>query len=285
MCGLSGILIGTPPGKEGLNRIKLTFRANLLANEVRGKEATGVAALQSNGSCRVEKLPLTASEFVETSLFKNFMEESVTTGTTILLGHTRKPTKGSVFDNNNNHPIVVGDTVGVHNGTVANDDEIFMYRRKAFKALSERIGSVDSEAIFTLMNDLDLARPDRELVEDIAQATKLIAGSYSSLFFSSKRPRTLFVFRCDNPISLHYERELDCLHLSSRYLFLRKQFGTAVISKPLANRFGYFFEAALLSALEKTPPISFPIGGDPEKQPTEQQFWRLYGDRRHDKTV
>ena len=270
-------MIGSPLGRQAIDHVKDTFKSNLIANEVRGKEATGVAALKYDGVCRVEKLAVNAREFVETSLFADFLDKSVTEETTILLGHTRKPTKGSVLDRNNNHPIVVGDTVGIHNGTISNDDEFFSYRALASGKTGDRIGSVDSEAIFALMDDLDLVRPSDRLVADIRQATTLIAGSYSSLFFHRKRPGTLFLFRYDNPVSVHYEKQCNCLHFSSRYIFLRKTFGKSVISEQVPNKCGFIFEATRLRKLEKTPVATFHIGTGTEQQPTFEHFWRFYG--------
>lgn len=62
--------------------------------------------------------------------------------------HTRAKTQGSEQDNRNNHPIVVADgrMVGVHNGMLWNDDDIFRYL-----GADLRIGQVDSEAIFALL--------------------------------------------------------------------------------------------------------------------------------------
>lgn len=59
--------------------------------------------------------------------------------------HTRFATQGSERDNNNNHPIYNGGIVGVHNGALSNDDELF--------AMSDarRYGQVDSEAAFAAL--------------------------------------------------------------------------------------------------------------------------------------
>lgn len=61
--------------------------------------------------------------------------------------HTRAWTKGSPVNPNNNHPIRVANIVGVHNGGVWNDDELFA----ELGILDRRIGHVDSEAIFAAL--------------------------------------------------------------------------------------------------------------------------------------
>src|SRR3546814_127002 len=60
--------------------------------------------------------------------------------------HTRFWTQGPPTDNYNNHPIRSGGYVGVHNGTVWNDDYLF-----SLVDTAPRRGKVDSEAIFALL--------------------------------------------------------------------------------------------------------------------------------------
>lgn len=92
------------------------------------------------------KAPQRASEFVPTAL------ESVPCQSLSGIVHTRAGTQGSEKDNNNNHPIVVprpngdGHIVGVHNGIIVNDAQVFRNYPEA-----ERIAEVDSEAIFQLL--------------------------------------------------------------------------------------------------------------------------------------
>ncbi len=62
--------------------------------------------------------------------------------TTVLLGHTRRRTRGDERINRNKHPIRAGDIIGTHNGTIHNAD--YLFRR--FKLL--RFAQVDSELLF-----------------------------------------------------------------------------------------------------------------------------------------
>ena len=257
MCGLVGIVLGDGHRGAHLETIKSLFVRNLLANEERGKEATGVAVLDNEGTFSVEKSPVRASEFVKSKLFLDFMTYRVNEKTVTLLGHTRRPTKGTPKNNNNNHPIVVGDTVGIHNGTITNDDDIFLSRDRRRNRKRKRIGSVDSEAIFTLMDEVGPPESIEAYIEDVKEAASLLVGSYTTMFFNRLHPYIIFLLKYDNPISVHYARDLNSLFFSSRYVFLRKAFGRSVITEAIPSRRGYVFDSRRISELQKTPLAQF----------------------------
>ena len=72
---------------------------------------------------------------------------SVPEEATKLLVHVRDFTKGHPSLSANNHPIRHGAVVGIHNGIITNDDELFAQHRIA---RAEPGMSVDSEIIFAL---------------------------------------------------------------------------------------------------------------------------------------
>jgi len=233
------------------------FSASLLANEERGRDATGVASIDRHGAVRIKKGPQPASQFVKTEEYSAFMENLEKNEISVLLGHTRRPTKGSPRENDNNHPIMVGDTVGIHNGTITNDDEIFLSMEKRRDKTRKRIGSVDSEAIFALMDEVDLTEPFGKWANGIKTVASLLVGSYTTLFFNKAFPHMLFLLKYDNPISVHYCSDLNALFFSSRYVFLRKAFGKSVIAEALPSKTGYVYDATLLKQKQKEPAIQF----------------------------
>lgn len=133
MCGIAGFNLSP---EERVDAVTLT-KALLLAIEERGRHATGTAYFE-DGSPYVQKADMTAGDFVE------FIDMPTSTTNAIL--HTRWASQGSPKDNRNNHPIDVGGILGVHNGVLYNDDEIF-----ADIGPEHRIAEVDSEAIFALL--------------------------------------------------------------------------------------------------------------------------------------
>jgi glucosamine 6-phosphate synthetase-like amidotransferase/phosphosugar isomerase protein len=255
MCGIAGILLAQGH-KQNVQTIRELFTANLLANEVRGKEATGVLIVQSDGSYLLKKDALSASEFVKSSAYQAALA-AVGPETVLLLGHTRKPTKGSPRDNNNNHPIIRGRTIGVHNGTLSNDDEIFQKHLKS--GPESRIGAVDSEAIFALIDELPHGLPMTEKGSAITGISSFLHGSYTTLYCHPDTPSLLYLLKYNNPMSVHYAPEFQGLFFSSRYIFLRKTFGRSVITEALPSRHGYIFDARSIPERGKRPSLSFPL--------------------------
>lgn len=255
MCGIAGFF-SNGSKVENLDAVRELFTANLLANETRGKEATGALMVQKDSTWHLEKAALPASEFVKTMRYKTFLQK-VNQNTLLLLGHTRKPTKGSPENNDNNHPIVRGKTIGVHNGTLSNDDEIFLKHLKAGK--ESRIGAVDSEAIFALIDELDRKEPLARQCDNLSHMSRLLHGSYTTLYAHPDDPCRLYLLKCNNPMSVHYSPDLEGLFFSSRYIFLRKAFGRSVITEALPSRHGYIFESRLIRRRGKIPLLTFPL--------------------------
>jgi len=259
MCGIAGVLIGDSTDQAIIERIKDLFTANLAANEERGKEATGASVLHDDGSFFIEKAPIRAAEFIKTRPYLDFIEKKVCPGARIIIGHTRRPTKGSPNNHANNHPIRVGDIVGVHNGTITNDDQIFLDMDRRKDKNRKRIGSVDSEAIFALMDSIDPHRTAffynqaNNYTDAIQDAATLLVGTYTTLFFNCNFPHKLFLLKYNNPISVHYAPALNALFFSSRYVFLRKAFGKSVITSALPSETGYVYDSRLLKYLRKKP--------------------------------
>lgn len=170
MCGIAGFSLNP---REKVNATKLS-NALLLGIEERGQHATGTAwnNLETN-TVWIQKSAVAATDFVS----GNKLHKS--TRTAIL--HTRWATKGDVSNNANNHPIDVRGLVGVHNGVIFNDDELF-----GKLGSEKRIAEVDSEAIFA-----NILHGVGEL-EDKLQEVK---GSAAVAWLNSKDGRALHLSR------------------------------------------------------------------------------------------
>lgn len=111
----------------------------LLGIEERGQDATGAAwRVPNNNAFCIQKQDVTATEFVRRLCPARSARSMVL--------HTRAATQGHPRHRVNNHPIAVagGQVVGVHNGMIWNDQELFWDMGMS----AHRIGEVDSEAIF-----------------------------------------------------------------------------------------------------------------------------------------
>lgn len=134
MCGISGFSLN--PNDTSITNSRKLAGQLLLGIEHRGRDATGACWISPNGNREVQKHPVTASAFVRNlSMWKR-------TNDAIL--HTRMWTQGAPDNNDNNHPIVVGPVVGVHNGGIWNDNDLFSHMKEDV----DRIAEVDSEAAF-----------------------------------------------------------------------------------------------------------------------------------------
>lgn len=254
MCGLAASLLAPglrTPGQ--LAKIKLIFTANLLANQERGSDATGVALISAKGYSLIVKKPVTAAEFIQLPDYQKLLN-CIDTQTLCLLGHTRKPTKGTVSATQNNHPLIAGNVIGIHNGHIANDDDLFA------RWQYPREGRVDSEIIFRVMDGIDPAEIECTTYwSEIHQKLRWFQGNFTFAFVDLRVPEHLVVVKKDQPLSMHWDEATQALHFSSRYLFLRKTFGTGVISETLDYQRAFCFNARKLGYLKNQPQQIFKL--------------------------
>ena len=253
MCGLTGVLLyPTRRSAEEWREITNIATNNLLANEERGREATGVAVIQADGCCQIFKQPAPASELVKMAGYRQALA-AVGDDTVCILGHTRMPTKGSVWRNVNNHPLLAGHVVGVHNGVISNDDALFAQLKLP------RAGEVDSEIIFRLQDTVDPRRYNGRYPALAQERVNLLQGRFATLSVDLRRPAGLLVLKQLQPLCLHYEEAWQALFFSSRYIFLRRAFGRSVIAEALESGRGFYFDARHLPQRGNRPVISFAI--------------------------
>lgn len=137
MCGIAGFSLA-PDEKCAPTRLAAALLKSI---EPRGRDATGAAWVA----------PKTLEVFYRKDAVpaSRFIPGLDLAGARTAILHTRFATQGSKANNDNNHPIVLPGMVGIHNGVLHNDDELF-------KMLgTERIAQVDSEAAFALLNHDD----------------------------------------------------------------------------------------------------------------------------------
>src|SRR3954453_6360257 len=139
MCGIAGLSVAD----AGL--LDPTAVTRLLAAGIaeRGRDATGFAHHDEHGVVRVDKDSVPLSRF--------FDRIALPADTRAAIAHVREFTKGVPGVNDNNHPIRYGAIVGVHNGHLRNDDDLF---DRFEKPRSTPEITVDSEAIMMLADTL-----------------------------------------------------------------------------------------------------------------------------------
>lgn len=253
MCGIAAILLHPQERPEAVwQDIRKSITENLLANEERGKDATGLAVVQTNGVIVMAKMPVSASEFVVTEQYLAVLSQ-IGPQTTAILGHTRKPTKGTVFCCDNNHPIYTETVVGIHNGHIENDSEIFV------NTGSVRRGEVDSEIIFRLLDTVSYEKDDESALREIESKLAGLKGKLTFISCDKRRPESILVVRHLNPLSHHYHSDWQALIFSSRYIYLRKAFGLQVITQALKNDHAFLFNAYKLPETGSDPVACMPL--------------------------
>jgi glucosamine 6-phosphate synthetase-like amidotransferase/phosphosugar isomerase protein len=247
MCGLAGIFLHPQErSEEDWQIIRRTFSETLLSNEERGRDASGVALVRRDGTYRIFKQPVAASQLIEMPGYQALLAE-VGPDTTCLLGHTRAPTKGSRWDNANNHPLLAGQVIGIHNGHIHNDDELFA-------GLSlPRQGHVDSEIIFRLLDTVEPWSRNGGYLTAVRQRMALLQGRFATLSVDLWHPERLLVLKQNVPLCVHYHAPWQALCFSSRYIFLRKAFGRSVITEALDPGYAYLFDVHHLPRQGKEP--------------------------------
>jgi len=247
--------------------IRNILTKNLLANEERGKEATGVAVVQKNGDAFIEKLPLSASDFVASDRYARLLEK-IDADTVVVLGHTRRPTKGDVLCHHNNHPIIAGEILGIHNGQVQNDDKHFA------ECGCTRKGEVDSEIIFRYIEHYTKEDRVESALPKLQRKLKNLSGQLTFLSCDRRTPSKLLVAKHLNPLSLYYDENLGTLIFSSRYLFLRKYYGVSVIQQSVKGESLYLFDALKLKENRDKPLLQMDLGKSMLKNPMERVCYR-----------
>ena len=170
MCGIAGYSLS---GASEIDRT-LAAQALLAAIAERGADAVGYAYRPPAGAFNVHKQRSGASKLLE--------RISVPAEATQALIHVRDYTKGHPRIAANNHPVRHGGVIGVHNGIILNDEEIFA--RHGFERQEPQM-TVDTEAIFALVDELG---PKRAAFEELT-------GSMATAWFDERLPDTVFIAR------------------------------------------------------------------------------------------
>jgi glucosamine 6-phosphate synthetase-like amidotransferase/phosphosugar isomerase protein len=169
MCGIAGYSLGSECDVERT----LAAQALLAGIAERGADAVGYA-YRNGGGVHVHKQRFGASKLLDRIEIPQHASK--------VLVHVRDYTKGHPMIEANNHPIRHGAVVGVHNGIILNDEEIFA--EHGFERAAPGM-TVDSEAIFALA----------ELTESHAKALQQLRGSMAAAWIDERRDGLVYCAR------------------------------------------------------------------------------------------
>lgn len=145
MCGIFGIVAA---GEVGLTSSELHSISDtlMLLSESRGKESSGIA-LVAKDSISVLKCPIPASRLIRDKKYiELFRSKWMSQDPVAFIGHARLVTNGSMEVNANNQPVWKDGIVGVHNGIIVNDEELWKEHQELCRETE-----VDTEVFFALL--------------------------------------------------------------------------------------------------------------------------------------
>ena len=170
MCGIAGYSLGE---RSSADRT-LAAQALLAGIAERGEDAVGYARRSPGGPLVVHKQQTGPSALIE--------ELAIPADTAQALIHVRDFTKGPPAIASNNHPVRHGAVVGIHNGIIVNDDELFA--RHGWRRHDAEM-TVDSEIIFAVA----------EASGSAAAALEQLYGSMAAAWIDERAPETLVLAR------------------------------------------------------------------------------------------
>jgi glucosamine 6-phosphate synthetase-like amidotransferase/phosphosugar isomerase protein len=170
LCGIAGYSLSDS------SRVDPTLATQILMAAIseRGSDAAGYCYRGPDVALAVHKQRSGASRLLDSIRVPAKARQA--------LVHVRDYTKGHPSLEANNHPIRHGSVVGIHNGIIKNDEEIFA--EYGFERAAARM-TVDSEAIFALM----------ELERSSPKALEKLYGSMATAWMDEREPEVLYLAR------------------------------------------------------------------------------------------
>jgi glucosamine 6-phosphate synthetase-like amidotransferase/phosphosugar isomerase protein len=209
-----------------MNIIRLALDCLISAAQSRGRVSTGIAFINPQ-EVAVMKEKIVGEEFVKLGEYKEVCQRMMVSPEAIkgpkrlisIIGHCRAPTKGSASIRQNNHPIITDHIVGVHNGHISNDEDLFA-EFGHFAKNWKRAGQVDSEIIFRLLDYYMYEKSDDTKVA-IRKACQNLRGGYACAFMSSRYKYAVWLFRNHNPIEMMLFPEVGFVVFASSMQFIQ----------------------------------------------------------------
>jgi glucosamine--fructose-6-phosphate aminotransferase (isomerizing) len=177
MCGISGYI--------GDRNAQKLLTGALRRMEYRGYDSAGIVTLGKGGA------PTLLRAQGKVSSLTSLVPESENDDT-IGIAHTRWATHGEPSEKNA-HPHKAGDIFLVHNGIIENYKEL-----RAELKNHRFVSQTDSEVLAALINELYDKKETLE--EAVAEALKLVVGTYGIAVVSVREPGKIVVARAGSPL-------------------------------------------------------------------------------------
>lgn len=186
MCGIFGLVVHSGSG-FGPAFIKESLTTLALLSESRGKDSSGlVLRKEAEGVLQVLKGPVTLNYLLKRnevtqqidSMIESFCSRKSVgqQNTFAVMGHSRLVTNGTQSDDVNNQPVVKDGVIGIHNGIIVNDSELWSRYPEI-----QRTAEIDTEVMLALIRKY--VRDGWAIDAATSKTVSQIIGTVSAAFF------------------------------------------------------------------------------------------------------
>ncbi len=240
MCGIFGISV-CKSEKSDARGVGHIVDALFVLSESRGKEAAGIA-VDSGRNLRVFKEAVPASTMIRSREYKEFFAEASAwpddpKRNLAVIGHSRLVTNGNSGISDNNQPVVSGGIVGVHNGIIVNDAELW----KAHANL-KRSSDVDTEVLLAIVREkitsgTNVSNAVAQGFDEIdgAASVALLFGDYDVLLLATNNGSHYYVYDDASKALVFSSERLILESLFKRVKSVRDLFADATIRQLRPN--------------------------------------------------
>ncbi len=242
MCGILGMAFQKGHKITDSTAVRRIFKRMLMKSRARGSDATGVAFVSMH-RCVIMKHHIPSTDFTATEFYENaaqkYIDPTAVPGDKgfgvplMVLGHTRAKTKGTYMDRNNNHPIIAKQVVGVHNGVIGNDEELWREYGNKLK----RAGRVDSEIIFRLV-EYHSNFEGGTMKEAIKTMASKVRGGFACAAVNLRLPWVLWLFKGWGPIHVYRYPKLGLILFASDERFIEESIDDVELGAGIKIPFG-----------------------------------------------
>ena len=213
MCGIFGV-VSVDPARKG--EAEALLGSLFRYSESRGKEASGLAGVAGD-TIRVLKSPGPSKQLMRTPAYAEYMRDVMKDPRIAVVGHSRLVTNGSQTELANNQPVALDGVVGVHNGIIVNEAEL--WRRHA--ELS-RSADVDTEILFRLIRAH--AKSQRSFVAGVRKTYAEVEGVANIAVFAAELEQLALA---TNSGSVYYTAGAGMFAFASERYILTEALGQA----------------------------------------------------------
>ncbi|MES2678871.1 MAG: glucosamine 6-phosphate synthetase [Bacteroidota bacterium] len=215
MCGIFGIIVKEKSG-VGESFIKKALTGIAEISIARGKDSSGMVFKNNRaGQFSLIKGDIPVKKLLQHQDYLRFLKEALsayTAGDSFqAIGHARLVTNGSQLKDINNQPVVKDGLIGIHNGIIVNDTDLWIQNPGI-----KREYNIDTEVLLSLIR---AKLQDAHLPGAISDAVNQVEGTVSSaLLFNDRHELALLT----NNGSLYYIAHKDFVIFASEEYFLRE---------------------------------------------------------------